>query len=319
MRTKGWLITATVLLLLGGIILGGVLTVEKWDLSRLSTVRYETNEYTVDEPYRHVRVETVTADVRFLPSADGRTVVQCVEETKVTHTVAVKDGTLTVKANDTRRWYEHIGISFGRPCITLYLPAAVYDTLTVATDTGDMSIPAAFTFGTVTLTGHTGNVVYDAPATGDVSIQTTTGAIEVQNVTVNGLSLTVSTGRVNVAGVACREDVTVKVSTGKVTLTDLTCRNLISDGSTGGMFLEHVIASGDLTVERSTGDVLLTRSNAAALRIATTTGNVKGSLLSEKVFITSTDTGRIEVPKTSSGGRCEIVTDTGDIRITIVE
>jgi len=80
-----------------------------------------------------------------------------------------------------------------------------------------------------------------------------------------------------------------------------------------------VIVGGTLTVERNTGDVLLTRSNAASLRIATTTGDVKGSLLSDKIFITSTDTGRVEVPKTTDGGRCEIVTDTGDIRITIVE
>lgn len=319
MRTKGWLIAATVLLLVGCVILGGVLTVGKWDLSRLSTVKYETNEHRVEEVYRHVRVVTDTAAVRFLPSTDGQTAVQCVEQTNARHTVTVNNDTLTVVLNDTRRWYEHIGIGFGTPCITVYLPAAAYDTLSVATDTGDVSVPAAFSFGTVTLTGHTGDIVYGASATGDVSIQTTTGAIEVQNLTAGRLSLAVSTGRVSVAGVACREDVTVKVSTGKTTLTDLTCRNLTSTGSTGDMLLENVIAGGDLTVERSTGDVLLTRANAATLRIATTTGDVKGSLLSEKVFITATDTGRVEVPKTTDGGRCEIVTDTGDIRITIAE
>ncbi|MBE6768616.1 MAG: DUF4097 domain-containing protein [Ruminococcaceae bacterium] len=319
MRIKGWLITAGVLTVLGAILLGGSLTVAKWDFTRLSTVRYETNEHRVEEAFRHVRVETDTADVRFLPSADGETAVQCVEASKVTHTVTVKDDTLTVKVNDTRRWYEHIGIGFGTPRITVYLPAAAYDSLAVESDTGDIHVSSDFTWESVTLTGHTGDVTYDAPATGDVSIQTTTGAIEVQNVTVGRLSLAVSTGRVSVAGVACREDVTVKVSTGKVTLTDLTCRNLTSEGSTGDMFLENVIVGGTLTVERNTGDVLLTRSNAASLRIATTTGDVKGSLLSDKIFITSTDTGRVEVPKTTDGGRCEIVTDTGDIRITIVE
>ena len=49
----------------------------------------------------------------------------------------------------------------------------------------------------------------------------------------------------------------------------------------------------------------------------THTGDVSGNLLSDKVFITETDTGRIDVPKTTTGGKCEIKTDTGDIRISI--
>jgi hypothetical protein len=40
-------------------------------------------------------------------------------------------------------------------------------------------------------------------------------------------------------------------------------------------------------------------------------------LLSEKVFITKSDTGRIDVPETVTGGKCKITTDTGSIRIYI--
>ena len=53
------------------------------------------------------------------------------------------------------------------------------------------------------------------------------------------------------------------------------------------------------------------------LRNDTDTGDVKGSLLSEKIFIPTTDTGDVDVPKTVTGGRCEITTDTGDIKITV--
>ena len=42
-----------------------------------------------------------------------------------------------------------------------------------------------------------------------------------------------------------------------------------------------------------------------------------GSLLSDKVFITETDTGNVNIPKTTDGGKCEIKTDTGDIKIKI--
>ena len=54
-------------------------------------------------------------------------------------------------------------------------------------------------------------------------------------------------------------------------------------------------------------------SDAAELYIKTDTGDVVGSLLSDKTFLVETDTGRREDPKTTTGGRCEIKTDTGDV------
>ena len=69
------------------------------------------------------------------------------------------------------------------------------------------------------------------------------------------------------------------------------------------------------TIERSTGNVKFDRSDAAEIFVKTNTGNVTGSLLTDKVFTTQTDTGDVSVPKTVTGGRCEIKTDTGDIKI----
>ena len=44
-----------------------------------------------------------------------------------------------------------------------------------------------------------------------------------------------------------------------------------------------------------------------------------GSMLTEKVFQVKTETGRIDVPDTITGGRCKISTDTGNILITLVK
>jgi DUF4097 and DUF4098 domain-containing protein YvlB len=57
--------------------------------------------------------------------------------------------------------------------------------------------------------------------------------------------------------------------------------------------------------------------DAAEIYIKTDTGNVEGRFLSDKVFIAKTDTGLINVPKTITGGRCEITTNTGDICVTL--
>ena len=107
------------------------------------------------------------------------------------------------------------------------------------------------------------------------------------------------------------------VSTGKTKLSDVTCKNLISTGSTGDITLTDVIATERFDIERSTGDVEMEACDAASLIILTDTGEVEGSLLSDKVFVVRTDTGDIDVPKTTSGGICEITTDTGDVEIYI--
>ena len=78
-----------------------------------------------------------------------------------------------------------------------------------------------------------------------------------------------------------------------------------------------MIAENKLSIKRSTGNVKFRSCDAAELYVKTSTGNVTGSLLTDKVFITETGTGRIDVPETSVGGRCEIKTDTGDIEIKI--
>ena len=60
-------------------------------------------------------------------------------------------------------------------------------------------------------------------------------------------------------------------------------------------------------------------SDADSILIKTSTGNVKGTLLSEKVFSAESDTGRVSIPKSYSGGECDISTSTGDIKIEIKE
>jgi DUF4097 and DUF4098 domain-containing protein YvlB len=81
--------------------------------------------------------------------------------------------------------------------------------------------------------------------------------------------------------------------------------------------LESVIAIEKLDIKRSTGDVSFKGSDANAIFVKTTTGDVCGSLLSDKVYITNTSTGNINVPNSIVGGRCEITTSTGDIKITV--
>ena len=128
-KTKAWRIIATVLVLLGLIVFGGVMTVLKWDFRKLSTVKYETNTYQIDEAYQDISIVTKTANVVFVPSENDKTVVTCYEQKKVLHSVQVQDGKLMIEVVDTRAWYEYISISFDSPTLTVAIPKGEYGAL----------------------------------------------------------------------------------------------------------------------------------------------------------------------------------------------
>lgn len=314
---KIWLIIAASLILIGCIIFGGVAAMLKWDFTKLSTNKYETNHYEINEICNNISIVTDTADVAFVPSENSKCSVVCYEQKNVKHSVTVKDSTLVIEGVDSRKWYEHIGINFDAPKITVYIPQGEYGGLSISSNTGDVEIPKDFKFSSIDISEDTGDVTSYASALGSIKIKTTTGRIYIEGISAHTLDLSVSTGKVTVSDATCEGNVTVGVSTGKAYLTNVACKSVISSGDTGDISLKNVIAAEKLSVERSTGDVRLDGCDAAEIFLETDTGDVVGTLLSDKVFIVNTDTGKKEVPNTVTGGRCEITTDTGDIRISI--
>ena len=308
---KIWLLCVSI----GCILFGGVMSLLKWDFTKLATQKYETNEYAIAEAYKDVTILSDTADITFLPA--GETRIVCYEHPSVKHTVSVADGTLTIRAVDERKWYEHIGIFFDSPKITVYLPGGEYGNLHIKESTGEVEIRRDFAWESVDITASTGDVACYASASGSVSVKTSTGAIRMEGLSTGALDLSVSTGRVSVSDVTCAGSIKIRVSTGRATLTDTTCRDLTSTGSTGDVHLRNVIAAGKISIERDTGDVTFDGCDGAEITVKTDTGDVRGSLLSDKIFFAQSDTGRVRVPKTTSGGRCEIDTDTGNVDIRI--
>ena len=86
-----------------------------------------------------------------------------------------------------------------------------------------------------------------------------------------------------------------------------------------GMELTDVIAEKDLFVKNTSGSVNLDGCDAGGISIETTSGAVKGTLLTDKIFMASSSSGRVEIPRSNLGGDCEITTTSGSIRIEIAE
>ena len=276
--TKIWLFVASFLAVLGTIIFAGVMAVYNWDFSKLGTVKYETNTYTANGAFDKISISVDTTEIEFLPTDNKDCSIVCIEDEKVKHSAKVQNGTLVIDTVDTRKWYDFIGVSLGVPKMTVYLPQNEYNSLSIETDTGDITVPKDFSFKNIEIDGDTSDINCFASVSDILEIELSTGDINIDNVTLGRLDLSTSTG-----------DITLK----------------------------NVITMGSLSIETDTGDVKFKDSDADEIYVETSTGDVTGTLLSEKVFITQSDTGRIHVPKTTSGGKCEIETDTGDIKITV--
>jgi len=315
--TVVWIIVASALVVLGGLLFVGAMSINKWNFRSLSTVRYETNTYEIADDFNGISINTDTADITFLPSEDGKTKVVCYEKTRLIHSVEVRDGALAINAM-TKKWYHHITLmNFDTPEITVYLPKTEYDALCVKESTGDIEIPGDFRFESMDISVSTGDVENSASVSESLKIKASTGDISLENISAGAIELSVTTGEIEASGIKCEGEIKVEVTTGKAELSDISCENLISSGSTGDISLTNVIAKESFSIERSTGDVKFDGCDAAGITVKTDTGDVRGSLLSEKIFKCRTDTGKVRVPDSVSGGVCDITTDTGSIIISI--
>ena len=269
------------LMILGIALFLGLGFYTNFDFTRLDSVKYITNTYDITDQFHSIDIDTVTSDIEFRRAEDGQCRVVCYEREKVTHEVSVSDGVLEIAVNDSRSWFDHITVfNFETPIVTVYLPEGDYQSLKIDNTTGDLK-----------LSGKWG---------------------------VDELSLETTTGDISVTDISCKGDVFVHVTTGDIRLEDMTCKSLNAEGSTGDAVFTNVIAVAAMRVHRTTGDISLEKCDAEEIYINATTGDVTGTLLTSKVISAKATTGNVDVPKLTSGGRCEITTTTGDIRIDIL-
>ena len=115
------------------------------------------------------------------------------------------------------------------------------------------------------------------------------------------------------------EDIGINLNVPKITvyLGKSEYGNISLETDTGNVSLNSIIATGKLSIEIDTGNVNFESCDASEVFIETDTGNVTGSFLTDKVIFAESDTGKIDIPKVITDEKCEIITDTGNIKITI--
>lgn len=298
---KIWLIIAGILVVLGPVMIACSLS--------FGGLRFYTEEFeapVIEElgsTFDQIAVRTDITRVRLATADEGQCRIESIGTKNITHTVQAEDGTLVVRSSDNRTWYERLFANpfvFRVPKITVYLPEETYRSLKVETHTGDVSVGGGLTFDNITVSGDTADFGCEAGVTNSLNIRLSTGNVRLTSPVTGSADITTSTGEISVEGLRSPGNIFLSSDTGDISLAD-------------------TIAGKTMRIESHTGDVRLDGCDADEIFIKTSTGDVEGTLLSEKTFIAESSTGEIHVPESRTGGRCEIKTSTGDIRIGLCE
>lgn len=276
-KTKVWLILAVSFLLAGGILFTGVMMALDWDFAKLSTTEFTLAEYEVSELYKNIHIDTETSDVVIIPSDVRKTTVTCFEQENMKHLVAVVDGTLTIKLEDTRAFHHHIAINFRKPQIKVYIPRGEYGNLSIEATTGNVLIQNGFSFENIDVSLTTGDIRCNAYAKKGIKLKTTTGDIRMEDVRAWNAELRLTTGNV---------------------------------------YMLNVVLSGNVLVYGTTGIIRLDDCDAKDIYIKLTTGDVFCRFLSYKAVDAHTSTGKMDYLLGVTGDPCYITTTTGDIIVS---
>lgn len=277
-----------------------------------------TREVVVEETFNNIDIDFSVTDVELIKASDGKNKIVYSERPKQTHVTEVKDGTLTLRSQDTRKWYEKVFVfNYSKITATIYLADTTYGNIKTDLSTGNVIVPGDFTFENVNLKSSTGDLKFEAKVNNELKVECSTGNTHLKDVTAKSVNLKASTGKETLENVTVTEGLNIAVSTGNIELTGVKSKNLQTTSSTGKTTLTNTVIQEHIQIKASTGDVKFNDSDAQTLKIETSTGDVTGTLLTSKIFYATSSTGKIKVPQSTTGGMCEVKTSTGDIILSI--
>ncbi len=274
---------------------------------------------TVSEPVTALRIETGAGNVEIVPSEDGICTVTRHETEKVYYSVSVEAGTLVVRRVDNRAWYEWFTLRFGgAPTVTVSLPEKEYEALQVKASSGSVLVESGLTFNKATVKVTSGSVRYFGDATAELTIQSTSGSLYAKGISATEVQGSLTSGRMELEDISCQR-LTLSGSSGSAVIRNAAVTDAFSlKRTSGSVTLCDVVSQGEFSVKNTSGSVKLERCDGARISIETSSGSVRGSVRTEKVFNAKTTSGSVNVPQSvPNAGLCEIKTTSGSIRISI--
>ena len=124
---------------------------------------FEQKSYTPDTQVREINLDAEDREIEVSLSPDEQVHIEYWENSKEYYEIAVSDGVLTMTSASSKEWTDYIGVKSsdeGRK-ISLQIPDALLENLTLSTTNEDISLPELSVTGSVSISSNGGDISFE--------------------------------------------------------------------------------------------------------------------------------------------------------------
>ena len=128
-----------------------------------SSEPFEEKSYTPDTQVREINLDAEDREIEVSLSPDEQVHIEYWENSKEYYEIAVSDGVLTMTGASSKEWPDYIGVKSsdeGRK-ISLQIPDALLENLTLSTTNEDISLPELSVTGSVSISSNGGDISFE--------------------------------------------------------------------------------------------------------------------------------------------------------------
>ena len=188
---------------------------------------FEEKSYTPDTQISEINLDVQDREIEVSLSEDGQVHIQYSENSKEYYNISVSENVLTMTSASNKNWTDYIG---GKPSaenrrISLQIPDALLENLTISTTNEDIVLSALAVTGSISISSNGGNIAFEALDVG------------------NALTLSAKNGDVSGAVIGSYDDFAIQSDIKKGE------SNLPDNKGGGGKTLNVSCNNGDVDIE----------------------------------------------------------------------
>ncbi len=322
-RKKRWLRIGVSLFVLGAILFGVGFAMDGFGDFK-STVEPRTASYDAAE-IDSIWINAITADVLVEKADAGRVEVTYFEGEHEGVDVMVKDGVLTIKQTQGRTWRDYIRFSWsGSRKIVVRVPEVRGDATFLSTS-GNVFVTDVPVTGTAHYGSTSGKVAASGSA-GSLAMVTTSGDIDMRDMTVAGDASAITTsGKIKASGLIVGGAWKAISTSGSLAASDIGAASFTFGSVSGKIRLDGIDAGdGAISAMTTSGAIDIMGVSAASYKFGTVSGDVTGMLpgsARDYTIKSGTVSGKNALPTKQAGGPVDIsvTTTSGDIDLSFEE
>ena len=276
--------------------------------------------YTAESSICGVAADCGSADFILLPSENNTCRVECAENETVHYVVTTENSVLHIRRADSRTVFSFFKFyrALRSEPVRVYLPQDAYKSLEVKVTSGDIAVPAGYTFDTASLHSASGDIACCAEC-GALSGQAASGDITLKDTSCGTLALGTASGAVTLLNIKNESGGSIETASGKVSLENAECAALHINTASGGVDLTHTVSADVMEIGTASGSIHFENCDAASLSLDSMSGSMVGTLNTGKAFRAQSRSSKVDVPFDTGEGTCKVSTLSGSIRIKIAK